>query len=396
MDNAIIITVYSIKLLAINHIITYIKMRIYINILMEEFTMTIHTFEVSHTLCGDDFKLIQDTLKTKDPDKWKKESNGMSYWGLSKQGIIIKMFITKNKKKGYYAYHIIYRISARRVMDNHDFVGLFDTNDYDLLEKEVNFILHNKCKLLPLLEDCKMRRIDFCINAELANQEQVKAYIKTMKRANIPPHLMLYEVYNEKSKRTKPMKDDFTVYNDNYIAVSIYNKQRQMIKEQKGKNKAIFPASEIERTEKIVRIEIRCMEGKVSELKKKFKLKSIQDFMDSSQQIGDYLFRYYLSRICNDGKICTLSEALKRIDMGEYKPDNTELLKEFIEYANNTRSVAGAISTYKKWMDKKAVNRMIWMLSNIETNYVTATSKAAKLFDQGYIPTPLELYEDWC
>jgi len=52
MDNAIIITVYSIKLLAINHIITYIKMRIYINILMEEFTMTIHTFEVSHSLCG--------------------------------------------------------------------------------------------------------------------------------------------------------------------------------------------------------------------------------------------------------------------------------------------------------------------------------------------------------
>ena len=51
--------------------------------------------------------------------------------------------------------------------------------------------------------------------------------------------------------------------------------------------------------------------------------------MESSQEIGDYLFRYYLSRICNDGIICTLSEALKRIDMGEYKPENTELLKKF-------------------------------------------------------------------
>ena len=214
-----------------------------------------------------------------------------------------------------------------------------------------------------------------------------------MKRANVPSHLMLYEVYDEKSKRTKPMKDDFTVYNDNYIAVSIYNKQRQMIKEQKGANKDIFPESEIKRAENIVRIEIRCMEGKVSELKKKFKLYSISDFMESSQEIGDYLFRYYLSRMCNDGKICTLSEAMKRIDMGEYKPENTDLLKEFIEYANNTRSVAGAISIYKKWMDKKAVNRMIWMLSNIDTNYVTATTNVVKQFDQGYIPTPLELYE---
>lgn len=356
--------------------------------------MTIHTFEVSCTVPGDDYYLIQEKLKKSDPSKWAKESTGMCYWGLSEQGIIIRTFITKNQKKGYYAYNIIYRISARRVMDNHDFVGLFDTKKYETLEKKVDFLLHCKYNLLPTLEECKMRRIDYCINAELENQEQVKAYIKTMKRANIPSHLQLLEAYDKKSKRTKPMKDDFTVYNDSYIAVSIYNKQRQMIKEQKGANKDIFPESEIKRAENIVRIEIRCMEGKVSELKKKFNLKSIRDFMDSSHEIGDYLFRYYLSRICNYGKICTLSEALERIEMGEYNLKNTELLKEFIEYANNMRSVAVAISTYKKWMDKKEVTRMIWMLSNIETNYVTATSKAAKLFDQGYIPTPLELYEE--
>ena len=77
-----------------------------------------------------------------------------------------------------------------------------------------------------------MRRIDYCINAKLDNQEQVKAYIKTMKRANVPGHMQIEEVYDKKSKRTKPMKDAFTVTNKNYIEVSIYNKQRQMIKEQ--------------------------------------------------------------------------------------------------------------------------------------------------------------------
>lgn len=280
-------------------------------------------------------------------------------------------------------------------MDNHDFVGLFDTNDYDALEEEVNFILHKKCKLLPSLEDCKMRRIDFCVNAELKNQEQVKAYIKTIKRANVPNHLNLYEVYDEKAKRTKPMKDDFTVYSENYVAISIYNKQRQMIKEQKEKKRLSFPQSEIDRAENIVRIEIRCMEGKVSELKKKFNLKSIYDFMIFSGKIGDYLFRYYLSRICNDGIICTLSEALKRIDMGEYKPESTELLKEFIEYSNQFRSAAKAVSLHRECLGKKEVNRIIWMLNNIETNYVTATTEVVKIFDNGYIPTPLELYDDY-
>ena len=60
------------------------------------------------------------------------------------------------------------------------------------------------------------------------------------------------------------------------------------------------------------------------------------------------------------------------------------------------RSAANAISIYKQWMTKKAVNRMIWMLINIETCYVTVTTEVVKLFDNGYIPTPLELYEDWC
>ena len=358
--------------------------------------MTIHTFEVTCTVPGDDYYLIQEKLKKSDPSKWAKESTGMCYWGLSEQGIIIRTFITKNQKKGYYAYNIIYRISARRVMDNHDFVGLFDTKKYETLEKKVDFLLHCKYNLLPTLEECKMRRIDYCINAELENQEQVKAYIKTMKRANVPNYLKLLEAYDKKSKRTKPMKDDFTVYNDHYVAVSIYNKQRQMIKEQREKKKIIFPEAEIKRAENIVRIEIRCMECKVKELKKKFHLTNIEDFMISAKIIGEDLFRYYLSNICNDGKICTLSEALKKIDMCEYHSENKDILKKFIEFSNRFRSAAKAITLYKEFFDRKEVNRIIWMLYNIDVSFVTATTEVTKLFDRGYIPTPLELYAEWC
>ena len=51
---------------------------------------------------------------------------------------------------------------------------------------------------------------------------------------------------------------------------------------------------------------------------------------------------------------------------------------------------------YRESLGKKEVNRIIWMLTNIDTSFVTATSEVVKLFDRGYIPTPLELYEDWC
>ena len=93
--------------------------------------MTIHTFEVTCTVPGDEYYFIQEKLKNADPSKWAKASNGMIYWGLSDKGILIKMFITR--KKDYFTYNIIYRISARRVINNDDFVGLFDTDDYEEL-----------------------------------------------------------------------------------------------------------------------------------------------------------------------------------------------------------------------------------------------------------------------
>ena len=118
--------------------------------------------------------------------------------------------------------------------------------------------------------------------------------------------------------------------------------------------------------------------------------------MTSSPKIGDDLFRYYLSHICNDGKICTLLEALKKIDMCEYHSENKDILKKFIEFSNRFRSAAKAITLYKEFFDRKEVNRILWMLSNIDVSYVTTTTEVVKLFDRGYIPTPLELYEEWC
>ena len=351
--------------------------------------MTIHTFEVSSMLTNENYYDIQEKLKFEDKNKWKKEKNGMKYWGLSDKGILINMY--RVKKHGFYSYYITYRISARRVMENNNFVGLFDTNDYCKLEKKVNKILKDKCSCLPKLKKCSLKRLDFCINAKLDNQEQVKAYIKTAKRANVPSKLEVYEQYDKKSKRKKPTKDDYTVYSSEYVAVSIYNKYMEMKKQKNG----VFPPEELERAQNIVRIEIRCMEGKIRALKKKYKVDSISDFMLYGDKIGDELYNYYLSRIFNNGAIYTLKEALERIDAGGYKPENTELLKEFVKDSNESRSVAETFRIYKNIYGKKEAKRILFMLDNIETNCVTVTNADAKLFYGGNIPTALELYNDY-
>lgn len=125
----------------------------------------------------------------------------------------------------------------------------------------------------------------------MLNQEQVKTYIKAIKRANVPSKLELYEQYDKTSKRTKPTKDDFTVYSSEYVSISVYNKYMEMKKEKSG----VFPYDELERAKNIVRIEIRCMEGKIHALKKKYEIKSIFEFMSHGKKIGNELYNYYLT-----------------------------------------------------------------------------------------------------
>ena len=49
---------------------------------------------------------------------------------------------------------VTYRISARRVMENDNFVGLFDTRNYDDLEEKVNELIKDKSNYLPKLKKC--------------------------------------------------------------------------------------------------------------------------------------------------------------------------------------------------------------------------------------------------
>lgn len=348
--------------------------------------MNIHTFEVSCALKGEDFYSIQQELKSRAPSKWKALENGMRYWGLADKGIVILM--KRIKKKDYFAYNITYRISALRVMENGNFVGLFNTENYEELETEVNKVLDKTCIFLPHLKNCKLRRIDFCVNALLKNQEQVKAYIKTVKRGNIPPKMEEHKHNDKKAKRKKAGKNEFTVCAGEHVEVSIYNKYAEM----RNQEDYDFPEKEIERAQNIVRIEIRCKKGKVKALMDKYHIKTISRFMERAEEIGDELYNYYLGKMFNKGYITTLKEALSWIEDSGYRKKTIEELKEFVTYCNEFRSAGKAFELFGKY---KNVDNMVKQLDDIQTNYVTVTKSDVKMFDNGYIPTPLELYNEY-
>ena len=224
----------------------------------------------------------------------------------------------------------------------------------------------------------------FIISQQIPKQPMVAEYIL------LPGKLELSQQYDKKSKRTKPAQDSYTVYSSEYVEISIYNKYMEMKKEKPG----VYPESEIERAKNIVRIEIRCMEGKLKALKKKHDIESISEFMSRGKKIGQELYKYYLGKITNAGMICTLKKAMERIEHSEYKPKNIQLLKEFVTDCNEVRSAAECFKIYRKLYGKDELKRLVFMLNNIDTNYVTVTTADVKLFYNHYIPSPLELYNE--
>lgn len=349
--------------------------------------MKIHTFELTSILTNDKYYKIQKTLKIKDKSKWKSERNGMLYFGLREKGILIYMFILK--KKNYYSYRIIYRISARRVLDKNNYVDLFDLQLYDELELEANRLLFEKSNSLPKLNDCDLTRIDFCHNAELENQHQVKAYIKTIKNGYIPPKHNEFLIYSETGKRFIPPKNDFTFFKNDYVEISIYNKKAQM------KQDDYYPKSEIDRASNIVRMEIRCYKKLIKEYCEKHNITSLRRFMGCCGNLGNELYNKYLSKISGSGCIYTLKETNQRIDMSEFRKKDIKLMKEFVKDIN-LHGAPETFEVYKKEYSKAILKRMIGLFEIIDTSFITLPVREAKLFDSGKLPSPLKLYYELC
>ena len=76
------------------------------------------------------------------------------------------------------------------------------------------------------------------------------------------------KVRTEKNNRL--LKDGFTVYNKNTVEISIYDKYKQMKKE--NDKKTVFSNEDLKRAKNILRIEIRCQDKKIKEFQKKYRI----------------------------------------------------------------------------------------------------------------------------
>lgn len=352
--------------------------------------LQVHTFELKCMVTNQLYYQLQDRIKLEN-GTWTHTKDTILYWGLCDSGIIIEL--QHIKKEGLSNYWIVYRISARRMFEASNYVGLFDCSKIKRLIDRADELLSSFSALLPGLRACSLSRLDFCTNLVLEDQQQVKAYIKLMRRGALPKGFSRKEYYDKTAKRKKPLRDDFTICRKANMELSIYNKYRQMKKEMERNKKLDFP--DIEQAKNIVRIELRCLPGKLSQLRKKYKLQHWTELFDRAGEIGAYLYEFYLPKLFGRGDFYTLKELRDRIAISGFSHKEREGMLEFVEEATVCRSLDTAKGCLYGTCFNGKMKRLLYKFDLIAASPVAVPREERKRFPpEEPIPNPLALLQE--
>lgn len=317
--------------------------------------MSYHTIELSKKLLNyEEYIHIDEALEHSNGKYYndKKEyQRTMVCETLQHNGIIIKMRTIRKKE---FTYHMIYyRINPRRVMDDNNYIGLFDAKQTNVMLNKVDRLIEGAfAGSLPHVNSMKLNRIDFCKNIELESQEQVCCYIDLLKRGRILKKYELQKYDNPVAKRKTLSKNGLTYKGSNDVNIIYYNKYRQM--EQQN-----LPGINTEVLNRILRVEIQCGKKKIKRLQTKYKINTVQGFLNNSDMIGKYVFRKYAGLFCGNGNFYKLNAVRKRIESSDFNKKTKTKLCELAEKSATHSSLQKAIEYINNKYGKDSVNKLL-------------------------------------
>lgn len=286
--------------------------------------MTFHTFEAGTYLYGDRFRIINEKFKEYGSAYYKdtKTRDRKIFNGLSGNGITIYLY--KRDIDDGFIYHLTYRVNPTRINNGNDYINLFHSNEaYDIFDK-VNELLKSVSDSLPRLNDCILTRFDFCSNILFEKPETVPELIWLINVSYTANNKYVQKMnYDERAGRYVMPRTEATSTHPDYVEVSFYNKIYQM----KTEN------LHIDWNPNVLRCEIRCGKNYINILRRKFKLKSIEDFFDNLPEMGTYMFTTQLKRLGLSYTYFRLDEIADKVDQSNLMDRTKRRIKEFTKYA---------------------------------------------------------------
>ena len=101
--------------------------------------MNFHTFELSYKLSTDDVRIVYNELYNASGQNYKPKDDCAVFQRITR---LRYHNIHKKYKQDEYNHHVLYyRINPRRVLENHNYIGIFNSKNIDKLIKKFNILI---------------------------------------------------------------------------------------------------------------------------------------------------------------------------------------------------------------------------------------------------------------
>lgn len=330
----------------------------------------------------DKFRALDDTIYISDKNQYfnsRYRENGIN---------LIGYYIFKPK---FQIYIMAIKINFKKLInENYDKTDLLKQQDIENKDIELAFnkIIQELNIGLPLYENWKVNRIDYCVNIKTP---YVKEYINILNKSDMPSNLTYPS--GESGNYSKSKDSFYLVKKQNHkkkftqnVRINFYNKQEQLKNAQKqGKQ---ITAEQIVAAKNILRLEVQCFKSKTEYLKSKYSMttKNIYHFLNA--EISHDVILNALSKIVRVGDYRRKSKAIELIDKRNGHSSTNNILKQIVnDVAVQHNAVYKVREKYiEEGMKKETFRSYLKDLDKINVNPVTIPDNLkleGKRYDEG-------------
>lgn len=335
-------------------------------------------------------------------------SQEKTYWNGSLKkdyGLTFRIKKIGNERLGFVSIRMICRINFKKLISenpNRDAkVDIMTAWDIDDVEKNFNEVVQRFCPFMPMFEDWKVNRIDYCVNVHTTFVEE---YLDLLKKGDRP---YLKDWYDRQGNYSQKQGSLYLVSTakkkrNRGITVNFYNKYDEIRKSiGVSENEAEWDQVDevLQLAEDVLRLEIQCHKPKTEYLRKKYNMptKEIKYFLDP--EIAHDLIKRYLLRIAGVAEYNRKNVALEMVKKTGCKQETKDKMAMVItDVAKQHSSVAKVREKYdaEGIMTKKEFNNLIRKMHSYGINPVTIRNNKAlkgKKLKEG-LTSLITLFED--
>lgn len=239
--------------------------------------------------------------------------NRVVIWDRYHDGIMVKsgLDITLNPRHFYHK-------------EDHPFTFIANQEDLDSIPLYLNNIISEvDLSLEPYM--FFVYRIDLCANIKLGSRDEVKAYMRLMKKGAYAYNGKRKMEYSETQRKKIPTKNSFTVTGKSF-EFAVYDKYKQMCGSDVN-----YAQEELAYAETQIRIELRVKRSKQKSIEEKYNISFLQDIIDNIMKISEEELVKYIEKTYGVGTFVNYRYAKKVIEEHNFHNKTKAIMIEFMK-----------------------------------------------------------------